>query len=590
MIEHRALVTAEKHAIAAGHELATQAGMEILQNGGNAVDAGVAAGIALGVLHSDLVNFAGVAPIMIRMADTGEVVTIDGLGVWPAAATVEYFEENHGGAIPTGIHRTIVPAAPAAWTAALSTYGTMTFGDVAHFAATHAREGFPVYPVFAQFIETNQDAYRKDGPTAEIYLPGGQPPRVGDTFVQHDLADTIQYMIDQERACKGDRQTGIQAARDAFYKGDIAAKVSAYHEANGGFLRRNDLSKFDVQFEAPLKAAFGDIDVYACGAWCQGVSLAQLFRMLDHIDIAALGHNTPDYIHTVSEVLKLVFADREAFVTDPNFADVPVDEMLSDAYLRDRLSLIDPAHAHPEMPPAGNLNGSGASTQGSAGSKSAIDTQGSNDPHDTEPRDPHQLKDPASADTSYVAVIDADGNMFSATPSDTSADTVVIPGTGICPSSRGSQSRGTRTSINALAPGKRPRLTPNPAMAIKDGKPLMAFGTPGGDVQIQVMAQVFMNTYVFGMDIQSAIEAPRFATYSFPSSFAPNTYHPGLLMMEQSIPDHVFDDLAARGHKAERWPDGIWKAGGVLAVQQDPISGKKMAGADPRRAGTASGV
>lgn len=590
MIEHRAMVTAEKHAIAAGHELATQAGMEILQNGGNAVDAGVAAGIALGVLHSDLVNFAGVAPIMIRMADTGKVITIDGLGVWPAAASVEYFEENHGGAIPTGIQRTVVPAAPAAWTAALSTYGTMTFGDVAHFATTYAREGFPVYPVFAQFIETNHDAYRKDGPTAEIYLPGGQPPSVGNLFVQRDLADTIQYMIDQERPCKGDRLAGIQAARDAFYKGDIAAKVSAYHEAHGGFLRHSDMANFEVQFEAPLKAAFGDIDVYTCGAWCQGVSLAQLFRMLDHIDIAALGHNTPDYIHTVSEALKLVFADREAFVADPNFAHVPVDEMLSDAYLHDRLSMIDPAHAYPEMPPAGNPNGQDYSTHGNTGTKSVINTQASNDPHDTEPRDPQQLKDPASADTSYVAVIDADGNMFSATPSDTSADTVVIPGTGICPSSRGSQSRGTHASINALAPGKRPRLTPNPAMAVKDGKPLMAFGTPGGDVQIQAMAQVFMNSYVFGMDIQSAIEAPRFATYSFPSSFAPNTYHRGLLMIEQSIPDDVFGDLTARGHKTERWPDGIWKAGGVLAVQQDPVSGAKMAGADPRRAGSASGV
>ncbi len=589
MIEHRAMVSAEKYAIAAGHELATQAGMEILKNGGNAVDAGVAAGISLGVLHSDLVNFAGVAPIMIRMADTGEVVTIDGLGVWPEAASVEYFEENFGGAMPTGIHRTVVPAAPAAWTAALSAYGTMTFGDVAHFAATYARKGFPVYPVFAQFIETNQDAYRKDAPTAEIYLPGGKPPAIGDTFIQSDLAGTIQYMIDQERACKGDRQAGIQAARDAFYKGDIAAKISAFHEANGGFLRQSDLAKYDVQFEAPIKSAFGDIDVYACGAWCQGISLAQIFRMLDQMDIAALGYNTADYIHTMSEALKLVFADREAFVTDPKFAHVPIDEMLSDAYLRDRLSMINPVHAYPEMPPAGDPYGQGNSGQENADIRNATDALMSCDPHDTQPRDPHQLKDPASADTSYVAVIDAKGNMFSATPSDTSADTVVIPGTGICPSSRGSQSRGTRTSINALAPGKRPRLTPNPAMAIKDGKPLMAFGTPGGDVQIQVMAQVFMNTYVFGMDIQSAIEAPRFATYSFPSSFAPNTYHPGLLMMEQSIPDDVFEDLTARGHKTERWPDAIWKAGGVLAVQQNPATGTKMAGADPRRAGTASG-
>lgn len=590
MIEHRAAIDAEKFAIAAGHDLATKAGMEILENGGNAVDAGVAAGIALGVLHSDLVNFAGVAPIMIRMADTQEVITIDGLGVWPEAASVEFFEDNYDGAMPTGILRTVVPAAPAAWIAALTKFGTMSFGDVAHFAARYAKEGFPVYPVFSQFIETNEDAYRKDDHTAEIYLPGGKPPAIGDNFVQTDLAGTIQYMIDQESASKGDRLAGIQAARDAFYKGDIAAKIAAYHEANGGFMRKSDLANYEVKFEAPIKAPFGDIDVYACGAWCQGISLAQAFRMLDQIDISALGHNSADYIHTVAEALKLVFADREAFVTDPDFADVPITEMIADRYLRDRLGMIDPKKAYPEMPPAGEPRAQGAQMQGNSDASKILDNQRLSDPHDTEPRDLHQLKDPGSADTSYIAVIDEQGNMFSATPSDTSADTVVIPGTGICPSSRGSQSRGTSTSINALAPGKRPRLTPNPAIAIKDGKPLMAFGTPGGDVQIQAMVQVFMNTYVFGMDIQSAIEAPRFGTYSFPSSFAPNTYHPGLLMLEQSIPDDVFDELLSRGHKAERWVDGTWKAGGVLAVQQDPKSGCRLAGADPRRAGTARGV
>lgn len=590
MIEHRAPIHADKFAIAAGHELATNAGMEVLQNGGNAVDAGVAAGIALGVLHSDLVNFAGVAPIMIRMADTGKVITIDGLGVWPEAASVEFFEENYDGAMPTGIHRTVVPAAPAAWIAALSNYGTMSFGDVAHFAATYAREGFPVYRVFAQFIEANQDAYRKDAPTAEIYLPSGKPPAIGDIFVQRDLADTIQYMIDQERAAKGDRQAGIQAARDAFYNGDIAAKVSAYHEVNGGFLRHSDMANYQVKFEAPIKVPFADMDIYACGAWCQGISLAQTFRMLDKLDIASLGHNTPAYIHTVTEVLKLVFADREEFVADPAFADVPIAEMLADEYIIDRLAKIDPSLACPEMPSAGYPREMATKGRGNIDAAAILDNQRLSDPHDTEPRDPHQLKDPGSADTSYVAVIDGQGNMFSATPSDTSADTVVIPGTGICPSSRGSQSRGTRNSINALAPGKRPRLTPNPALAVKDEKPLMAFGTPGGDVQIQAMAQVFLNTYAFGMDIQAAIEAPRFATYSFPSSFAPNTYHPGLLMLEESIPDDVFESLLAKGHKAERWEDGTWKAGGVLAVQQEPETGRRMAGADPRRAGTANGV
>ncbi len=587
MIEHRALVEAEKYAISAGHDLATQAGLEVLDDGGNAVDAGVAAGIALGVLHSDLVNFAGVAPIMIRMANTGEVVTIDGLGVWPKAASVDFFETHYGGEMPTGIHRTVVPAAPAAWIAALDRFGTMRYGDVAKYAVRYARDGFPVFPVFADFIKTNIEDYQQRPENAKIYLPNGKLPMVGDTFVQKDLASTIQYMIDQEAATKGDRRAGLQAARDAFYKGDIADKIADYHTRNEGFLTRDDLASYNVRFEAPLKAPFGDIDVYTCGAWCQGISLAQAIRMLDGMDISGLRHNSADYIHTLTEVFKLVFADREAYVADPAFIHVPVAEMLSDDYLATRRDQIDAAHAYPEMPPAGVLKDADAPSLQTHGTPRGNAKDG--DPHDTIPHDAHHLTDPASADTSYVAVIDSEGNMFSATPSDTSADAVVIPGTGICPSSRGSQSRGTRDSINAVAPGKRPRLTPNPALAIKDGAPLMAFGTPGGDVQIQAMIQVFLNAYVFDMDIQAAVEAPRFATYSFPSSFAPNTYHPGLLMIEESAPADVFDDLASRGHTVEHWPDGTHKAGSVMAVQFDQKRNRLMAGADPRRAGTAKG-
>jgi gamma-glutamyltranspeptidase/glutathione hydrolase len=211
------------------------------------------------------------------------------------------------------------------------------------------------------------------------------------------------------------------------------------------------------------------------------------------------------------------------------------------------------------------------------------------EPHATKPQDHAPAGGPASADTSHVCVIDAQGNMFAATPSDTSADTEVIPGTGLCPSSRGSQSRGLPGHINAVAPCKRPRLTPNPALALKDGKPFMTFGTPGGDVQIQAMAQVAINVLKFGMDIQSAIDAPRFATYSFPSSFAPNDYFPGLLMLEKSIGTQTGANLAARGHRIEWWADGTWKAGGVCAIVADTDSGTLHAGADTRRAALALG-
>jgi gamma-glutamyltranspeptidase/glutathione hydrolase len=584
---NRTVVTASRYAISSGHQLATEAGLALLDAGGNAVDAGVAAGIALEVLHCDLVNVAGVAPIMIRMAATGEVITIDGLGTWPAAASVDVFEREHGGAIPEGILRTVVPAAPAAWITALRHFGTMTFAEVAAAALRCAREGFPVYPLFAQFITNNEASYRRWAENRRIFLPEGRPPRVGELFVQEDLAASLQYMIDQERAAAGDREQGLKAAYDAFYRGDIARTICDYHRENGGLLRLEDMADYRVRFEPPVKVGFAGYDIYCCGPWCQGLSLAQVFAMLESHDVVQYGHNSADYIHNVTEALKLVFADREQYVADPLFVDVPVAEMLEGHYLSARAGLIDGKSAWPEMPPPGDPR-RGRPTLAGAPRHPDAETPGG-DAHATKPMEAPPEGGPASADTSYVCVIDGEGNMFSATPSDTSADTEVIPGTGLCPSSRGSQSRGLAGSINAVAPGKRPRLTPNPALALKGGEPFMVFGTPGGDVQIQAMVQVFLNATRFGMDIQAAITAPRFATYSFPSSFAPNDYFPGQLMLESRISEQTGADLAGRGHKVDWWPDFTWKAGGVCAVQVDADSGVLSAGADPRRAGQAQG-
>lgn len=588
MSSNQARVEARRYVISSGHELATRAGWDILEAGGNAIDAGVAAGIALGVLHCDLVNFAGVAPIMIRLAETGEVITIDGLGTWPAAASVGYFEKNHGGAIPEGILRTVVPAAPASWITALDKYGTMSFGDVAAAAVRYADQGFPAFAVFSEFIATKQAKYEQFAENKRIFLSNGRAPAVGETFVQKDLAATIQYMIDQERAQPGDRRQKLQAAYDAFYKGDIARTICDYHIANGGFMRMADMADYRVRFEAPLKVTSGNVEMYCCGPWSQGISLAQIFAMLDDFDLVPLGHNSPAYIHRLTEALKLVFADREQHVADPRFIDVPTAEMLDRAYLKMRTGLIDAARAWPEMPPAGDPRGKMPTLP--AGDHPSTELHPGGDAHATKPQEIPPTGGPISADTSYVCVIDEAGNMFSATPSDTSADTEVIPGTGLCPSSRGSQSRGTASSINAVAPGKRPRLTPNPALALKDGKPFMTIGTPGGDVQIQAMMQVYLNAVGFGMDIQSAVEAPRFASYSFPSSFAPNDYFPGLLMIESRIARQTADELSILGHTVDWWPDYTWKAGGVCAILADTETGIMSAGADPRRAAQAKGV
>lgn len=589
MPAHRPTVMATRHAISAGHYLASEAGFDILNAGGNAIDAGVAAGLALGVLHSDLVNVAGVAPIMIRLAKTGEVVTIDGLGTWPRAATVDFFVREHGGRIPEGLLRTVVPAAPSAWITALERYGTLSFGAVAAAAIRFARDGFPVYPLFAGFITDHLAGYERTAENRRIYLPKGRPPEVGEKFVQSDLAATLQYMVDQEAAAGGDRIDGLRAAHDAFYAGDITRTICDYHRDNGGLLTLEDMAGFRARFEPPLRVEFAGAEIYCCGPWSQGISLAQIFALLEQTNPGAMAHNSPAYIHHLTEALKLVFADRERFVGDPNFVDVPVGPMLDPGYLAARRGLIDPDRAAPGMPPAGDPERGAARASGPGGPAMAAQAGSGLDPHAIRPQDITPAGGPDSADTSYVCVVDEDGNVFSATPSDTSADTEVIPGTGLCPSSRGSQSRGEPGLAASVAPGKRPRLTPNPALALKDGKPFMAFGTPGGDVQIQAMTQVVLNVMCYGMDIQSAIEAPRFATYSFPSSFAPNDYFPGLLMLEARLPQETGAALSARGHNAEWWPEWTWKAGGVCAILCDAEAGILHAGADPRRAGYALG-
>jgi gamma-glutamyltranspeptidase/glutathione hydrolase len=564
---HRPAIAVTRHAIAAGHYLATTAGFDILQAGGNAVDAGVAAGIALGVVQSDLVNCAGVAPIMIYHAEKREVVTIAGLGTWPRALDPELFMREHGGKIPVGVLRTVVPAAPDAWITALRRYGTMSFGEVAAAATRLARDGFPMYPLMAASLEKHAERHASWPSSAAVYLPGGRVPKAGDIFRQSDLGASLQYMIDEEKAAAGrGREAGLEAARGAFYRGDIARQIVAFIKEQGGLLSAEDLAEYHSPVDPPERRRFGDLEVFTCGAWCQGPVLLQTLALLEGTDLAGLGHNSADYVHTLTEALKLAMADREAYYTDPATGYVPLPTLISPEYAAERKKLIRPDKAWPEMPPPGEL---GAADQRLRASP------------------PNLFPEP---DTSYVCVADRWGNIFSATPSDGSYGSPVVPGVGFIPSNRGSQSRPDPRHPAGVAPGKRPRLTPNPALAIKgNGAEFLPFGTPGGDVQSQVMLQVLLNVFVHGQDVQSAIENPRFASYSYPSSFAPYDYYPGRLNLEGRIPAAVTDELARRGHQVERWPDWIWLAGAVCAIRSDPKRGVMEAGADPRRAAYAMG-
>lgn len=562
-----------RHLVAAGHYLAAQAGFLVLEAGGNAIDAGVAAGLALNVVESQMCCFSGVAPIMMYLAGSGDIVTIDGLGSWPRAASCEFFRQHHPGPIPEGILQTVVPAAADAWITALDRYGTMSFGDVAASAIRFARDGFPMHPQMADRIKETVDDFLAWPANAAIFLPGGRPPGAGDVFVQRDLGRTLQFLADEEAAAaKRGRQAGLRAVRDAFYRGDIAAKIVQFQREQGGLLSAEDMASYRVTVEPPVRTRFRDIDVYSCGPWCQGPMLLQELNLLQGIELRDLGHNSPAYIHTVTEAIKLAAADREAYYGDPRFVDVPIDVLLSHPYADRRRALIRPDQAWPEMPPAGDT-GSGQ-----------------------RPTSPPAVSHPAPAgvdrglDTTYVCVVDRHGNAFSATPSDgVMRKSPIVPGTGLAPSSRGNQSRTDPRHPACVAPGKRPRLTPNPSLVIRQGDFVMPFGTPGGDLQTQAMLQVFLNMFVFGMDPQSAVEAPRVASYSFPDSFSPHPYYPGLLRLEPAITEPTGSALAALGHVVEWWPEQVWSRTAVCAIRADRRSGILHGAADHRRTSYAVG-
>ena len=346
--------------------------------------------------------------------------------------------------------------------------------------------------------------------------------------MQTDLAASIQHLVDEEAAAaRGGREAGLVAARDAFYRGDLARAMVRYHEENGGWLTMEDLAEYESAVEEPVRVRLGEIEVHTCGAWCQGPVLAQMASLLDGIDLAALGHNGADYIHTITEAMKLSFADRERHYGDPRFVDVPLERLLSDAYRRERRALIRPDQAWPGMPPAG-LTGEREAQEARRAAENA---------------DPAAEPAPASADTSYCAAVDRHGNCFSATPSDVSFESPVMPRhrllsvlarLAVVGGSRAMRRRSPRASARAS-----PRT---PAFARWPGRKVMPFGTPGGDVQTQAMLQVLLNVARFGMSTQDAVEAPRFATHSFPNSFEPHESLPGRLTVEGRIPEAVARD------------------------------------------------
>jgi gamma-glutamyltranspeptidase / glutathione hydrolase len=556
-------IQARHFAVASGHYLATEAAMRIFRQGGNAIDAGVAAGICIDVLLPDLCSFGGVAPIIIHHARSGETLSISGLGKWGKAASLQHFIDHEDGKLPTGAKRSIVPGAPDAWLTALARYGKLTFADVVQPAIELCEGGFVVYPSLHRNIAKAHANVSRWPSTSAVFLQDSQAPAIGSILYQHDLARTFRRMASAESAVDGrSRVAGIDAARDEFYRGDIGKEIADFIQTEGGFVDEDDLASFRSEIEEPPGTTFHGIDVRVCGPWSQGPVIPQTLNILSGYDLADLGHNSTDYIHVVTEAMNLAFSDREHYYGDPNYVYVPMDQLLSLDYASERRQRIDMQRAFGEMPEAG---GSGSL------------------------REAARQKSPAQADTSYVCTIDEEGNAFSATPSDGIGSTPIVPGLGLICSGRGSQSWIDADHPSSLHPGKRPRLTPNPAMAFKDGKLLMPFGTPGGDMQPQSMLQTFLNVVVFGMDVQQAIEAPRFGTFSFPDSFYPHNYLPGRLNLEGRIGREIGEELASRGHDIEWWPEWTRVAGNVCAIKVNRETESLEAGADARAEAYASG-
>ena len=460
---------------------------------------------------------------------------------------------------PTACCAPSIPAAPDAWITALQRHGTMRFADVASYAIRFAAEGFAVYPLLATSIASHEHEYRRWQSNTAIFLPNDRVPKTGREIraVRSGAHAAIHGRPGPRRRRRTARR-GCSAAHDAFYRGDIAREIVRFQQQEGGYLSMDDLAEYRSPIEPVVRRPWRGHEVITCGPWCQGPALLEALALLERVGIAGLAHNSATYLHRIAECVNLAMADREYHFGDPAFVDVPIDHLLDPATIARRAAAVRDDRAFGEMP-------------------APLDR--TNLPHMASPAELPKVE----ADTSYCCVVDRWGNAFSATPSDGSGNVPVVPGLGITPSGRGSQSRPDPRHPAGVAPGKRPRLTPNPAMVVTEAGGVMPFGTPGGDVQTQAMLQVLLNVFHHGMELQDAIEAPRVASYSFPSSFAPFEYFPGRLAVEGRIDPAVRDDLAARGHEVKAWPDWTWLAGSVEAVLRDPVTGLIAAGADPRR-------
>ncbi|MGZ4387851.1 MAG: gamma-glutamyltransferase family protein [Gaiellaceae bacterium] len=532
--------------VASTHWLASAAGMSVLERGGNAFDAAVAAGLVLQVVEPHLNGPGGDLPAIFWSADRGEPLVLCAQGPAPAAATIEEYRRRGLDLVPgTGLLAACVPGAFDGWMLLLRDFGTWRLADVAEAAIGYAENGYPAIGRIADTIRAVEPLLREWPASAELYLP---PPEPGALFRNRDLAATYRRVVEESRG--GAREDEIERARGAWYRGFVADAFHRFNAEHDGLLTGDDLASWSATIESPLAYDFRGTTVCKAGPWSQAPVFLQQLALLDGFDLEAMGLNSADYVHTVVECAKLAFADREAFYGDPDFAEVPLEWLLSAEYNEERRHLVGETASTELRPGGGRLPRPGAARGASAG-----DLAGAGEP--------------TRGDTVHLDVVDRHGNVFSATPSGGwLQSSPVIPGLGFPLGTRAQMFWLDEEHPNSLQPKKRPRTTLSPSLALRGGEPYLAFGTPGGDQQDQWTLTFFLAHTLFGLDLQAAIDAPAFHTNHFPSSFYPREAHPNELEVEGRIGEDVVAALRERGHSVQVTPD--WSLGRVSAAGREP--------------------
>lgn len=579
----RPMVSGPSGGVSTGHPLTTAAAFQILLKGGNAFDAGVASLIAGGVLEQDLYSLGGEALVLVYPRKENKVTSIVGQGWAPKAVDVDWYLSRKKTLDGAGLDPAVVPGALHAALTVLEKWGTMSFEEVSAPGLAYAENGFPMRNSTAQAIQRQLKFFEGWPDNKKFWLKAdGSMYKPGETIKLPSLARTLHRMVDAERAAKNKgRAAGIVAARDRFYKGDIAAEMVAFLQKHGAPFDASDFAEYYARIEEPAKTTYRGYTIYKHGFGSQGPSLLQALNILENFDLHAMGYGSADYLHTVTEALKLAYADRDTYYADPAFVQVPAEGLLSKAYAKERAALIDPKRASTSFIAGDPLKYDSKVKQWTywkANEAGATPRTRSGDEENT----PDVVKD-----TTHMAVIDKDGNIFDVTPSGGWVPGAVILGdTGIGMSVRGEQFWLDKTKAAQIRPRSRPRYTLTPSMVFKGDVPMMGLGTPGGDNQDQTILQALLSIVDFWDDwypnLHGALERPRVQTMHFYGSFWPHTAGFNQLNVEAAIPDSVYNELKARGHDVSRLRQ-FGMSGCATAVMIDPKTGNRIAGADPRR-------